>query len=443
MRKRVPRVDEDAVLGVFDDVANPGEPLATSEVAEALCCSRRVAYDRLKALAERDVLNSKRIGARARAWWRPLSSTGPEPVRFEENTSGEETTVSRMFESCPVSIVVFEPSGEISYANGRAIELLGLERAENSGEIRSEPEWNLYDTDGTPFPEEEHPVARALETGEPTDGFEHWIEHPDGTERWLRGNVTPFGCTDGETEHVVAGFVDATVSKERENKLTSTERRKLTLSSEQLFQPFLDVADGEFQIDVDDTITPSEGTVLKYLTVTGLSPKAVISVFEREFDALDVRLIRSTGDGCSVELQLEAPTLTLVCNEYGGEVVSLVRKQAGSEPELIIEVPGDVEPREILQSVRRIYPDVTLLSQELQYSPRLLYDIVEAELTERKFAVLQTAYHGGYFERPRKSDGSELAERLGITRQTFNQHLRKAEHTVFEQLFEASGKDRH
>lgn len=443
MSKRVNQADEEAVLGVFDKLAEPGEPLATSEVAAALGCSRRVAYDRLGALAERDVLNSKRIGARARAWWRPPSTTGPEPARGEKETSEDEDSINRIFESCPVSIVVFEAAGKITYANERATELLGLERAEASGEIHSEPEWNIYDSNGTPFSEEEHPVARALETGEPTDGFEHWIENPDGTERWLRGNVAPLGCTNGETEHVVAGFVDVTVSKERENKLTSTERRRLTLSSEQLFQPFLALAADEFHIDVDDTITSSEGTVLKYLTVTGLSPKAVIEVFEREFDALDVRLIRSTGDECSVELRLDAPTLTLVCNDYGGEVVSLVRKQTGSEPELIIEVPGDVEPREILQSVRHIYPDIKLRSQELQYSPRLLYDVVEAELTERKFAVLQTAYHGGYFESPRDSNGDELAERLGITRQTFNQHLRKAEHTVFEQLFEASGKDGH
>jgi len=46
----------------------------------------------------------------------------------------------------------------------------------------------------------------------------------------------------------------------------------------------------------------------------------------------------------------------------------------------------------------------------------------------------------GISETPRKSIGDELAERLGITRQTFNRHLRLAENTVLEQLFEGSGK---
>jgi len=96
--------------------------------------------------------------------------------------------------------------------------------------------------------------------------------------------------------------------------------------------------------------------------------------------------------------------------------------------------------RTAVQAVRKVYPDIRLESQELQYSPRLLYDIVEDVLTERQFTSLQTAYYGGYFETPRKSIGDELAERLGITRQTFNRHLRLAENTVLEQLFEGSGK---
>jgi predicted DNA binding protein len=102
-------------------------------------------------------------------------------------------------------------------------------------------------------------------------------------------------------------------------------------------------------------------------------------------------------------------------------------------------VPGDVSPRHVLKELRTIYADVELVSQELVYSPRLLYDIVEGALTERQFAALQTAYYGGYFDTPRGSTGDELAERIGITRQTFNQHLRKAERAVFARLFEASG----
>jgi len=119
-------------------------------------------------------------------------------------------------------------------------------------------------------------------------------------------------------------------------------------------------------------------------------------------------------------------------------VKSLFQTNGDAGPLLTAEVPGDVEARTAVQAVRKVYPDIRLESQELQYSPRLLYDIVEDVLTERQFTSLQTAYYGGYFETPRKSIGDELAERLGITRQTFNRHLRLAENTVLEQLFEGS-----
>jgi len=78
-------------------------------------------------------------------------------------------------------------------------------------------------------------------------------------------------------------------------------------------------------------------------------------------------------------------------------VKSLFQTNGDAGPLLTAEVPGDVEARTAVQAVRKVYPDIRLESQELQYSPRLLYDIVEDVLTERQFTSLQTAYYGGYF----------------------------------------------
>lgn len=68
------------VLSVFVDRSDPSEPLAASEVAEALGCNRKTAYTKLCELAEEGALASKKFGARARAWWRPAgSSRAPAP----------------------------------------------------------------------------------------------------------------------------------------------------------------------------------------------------------------------------------------------------------------------------------------------------------------------------------------------------------------------------
>lgn len=436
------------VLAVFDELDDPGEPLATSEIAERLDCSRRTVYNKLEELAEGGEIASKQIGARARAWWRPLSAT--DETSSEHSLDNQSTPslstqdrnlIERILEASPVSIVVVEPSGKISFANERAEETLGLERDVITSRTYRQPEWNIYYNDGTPIPEEEHPVTRVLKTGEPDYGFEHWIELPDGTERWLSSNSAPVLDENGEVEYVVVGFEDATPLKEREDKLTSDKRRLLELYSEQLFQPFLEETDGKVQIDVDEVVTLPDGTALQYITAAGISAKALADVFDRHFAVLDLRLLSSTAEHSRFEIHVEAPTVPLVFDGLGGKITSLIRFGDDDTPILTGELPGDVDPRTAIQEARQAYPDVELVSQELRYTPRLLYDIVGEQLTDRQFAALRTAYYGGYFTTPRTSTGDELAGQLGVTRQTFNQHLRKAEQAVFEQLFETSGKE--
>ena len=59
------------MLAVFDDRADPDEPLTANEVAEALECDRKTAYNKLKSLADGPDLGTKKVGARGRVFWRP------------------------------------------------------------------------------------------------------------------------------------------------------------------------------------------------------------------------------------------------------------------------------------------------------------------------------------------------------------------------------------
>jgi len=58
--------------------------------------------------------------------------------------------------------------------------------------------------------------------------------------------------------------------------------------------------------------------------------------------------------------------------------------------------------------------------------------MLEERLTDRQRAALEAAQLNGYFEWPRPTDGAEIAETMGITRQTFHQHLRAAERKLVE-----------
>lgn len=67
------------VVAVFEATETPGTPLTASEVAEELGCARRTAYGKLESLAASGALETKKVGARGRVWWRVEGpSTTPE-----------------------------------------------------------------------------------------------------------------------------------------------------------------------------------------------------------------------------------------------------------------------------------------------------------------------------------------------------------------------------
>lgn len=56
-------------------------------------------------------------------------------------------------------------------------------------------------------------------------------------------------------------------------------------------------------------------------------------------------------------------------------------------------------------------------------------------LTVKQVEALRAAYHHGYFEQPRKSTATEIADSLNVTHSTFLQHLHRAEEKVFRERF--------
>lgn len=57
-------------------------------------------------------------------------------------------------------------------------------------------------------------------------------------------------------------------------------------------------------------------------------------------------------------------------------------------------------------------------------------------LTERQEEVARTAYYAGFFNFPRDSTGSDVAEMLGVSQPTVNRRIREAERKLFELVFE-------
>jgi len=89
-------IDPETVLDVVDAREDLGRPVTAGDVVDELGIARRTAHNKLGALVERGVLETRKIGARGRVWWRPIpaDSVDTQPPRdarhSPETPAGDE-----------------------------------------------------------------------------------------------------------------------------------------------------------------------------------------------------------------------------------------------------------------------------------------------------------------------------------------------------------------
>ncbi len=108
------------------------------------------------------------------------------------------------------------------------------------------------------------------------------------------------------------------------------------------------------------------------------------------------------------------------------------------------EVATDRDVRQLLSQLEVRFPETRLVAKNHKDQPTELLetesDTVVEDLTDRQCEAIEAAYRAGYFDWPRESTAEEVAESLDITPPTLHGHLRKAEHSIFRELFDQPGK---
>lgn len=84
------RIPPEAVLSVFEDRQDRARPLTANDVMEALDCSRRTAHDKLNELVEEGLLETRKVGARSRVWWIPITGPATSGMAVDEDNVVEE-----------------------------------------------------------------------------------------------------------------------------------------------------------------------------------------------------------------------------------------------------------------------------------------------------------------------------------------------------------------
>ena len=142
-----------------------------------------------------------------------------ERKRMEQSIRESEDRLRTVLDSLHEGVVVQDAPGRVSLYNRSAGRILGIEGARLDLQSRRDPRSVGYREDGSDFPIEERPVARAIRTGKPDEAI-IGMDHPSGERRWLSIMAVPLASPGGgPPETAVASFLDVTERMRMEDAL--------------------------------------------------------------------------------------------------------------------------------------------------------------------------------------------------------------------------------
>jgi len=214
-------------LSAFDE---PGVPLTTPEVAERMGIGRRSTYNRLERLVDANRVDTKKVGANARVWWRPVDGVsgadrstctdGDEPAKSGGDVP--PTDQHAAFESLvegidAYAVFTLDPEGNVRTWNAGAERIQGYEADEI---LRQHVSTFYTDADREAGVPERNLEAAAIHESIEETG---WRVRADGSRFWATVTITAIYDDDGDLDGFAKLTRDMTEVKERERELERYE----------------------------------------------------------------------------------------------------------------------------------------------------------------------------------------------------------------------------
>lgn len=142
---------------------------------------------------------------------------------------------SELIEGLPAAIYTCDAEGRITFYNTAAVALWG--REPQIGHDLWCGSWKIYQTNGSPLPLDECPMAITLREGRVVQGYEIVIERPDGVRINVLPHPKPIFDRSGKLIGAINMLVDISDKKITEETLHASEKRYrlLSLSLEKAF----------------------------------------------------------------------------------------------------------------------------------------------------------------------------------------------------------------
>jgi predicted DNA binding protein/DNA-binding NarL/FixJ family response regulator len=193
-------------------------------------------------------------------------------------------------------------------------------------------------------------------------------------------------------------------------------------------------------LTAENFVPRSDGGVRRFMTTRGVDAGDVLG-FSSRLPVRDLTLVSEYEEEgepvCLFRMDLSADSIEETVLEHGGRPREL--RVAEGEATVVVELAADAAVREFVDLFENRFAGAELVAQRSQQRSRQSPAEQRASLTEvltdRQLEALQTAYFSGFFDRPRRHTGSEVAESMGISQPTFSHHLREAHRRLCESLF--------
>ncbi|NUT68382.1 PAS domain-containing sensor histidine kinase [Pseudomonas corrugata] len=135
--------------------------------------------------------------------------------RMENQVRESERQLRNVLEALPAAVYTTDAEGRITFYNRAAVELSG--RTPELGDMWCVT-WKLFNTDGSPLPHDQCPMAVALKENRAIRGAEAIAQRPDGSRVPFNPYPTPLHDADGNLVGAINMLVDITERKQAENR---------------------------------------------------------------------------------------------------------------------------------------------------------------------------------------------------------------------------------
>jgi len=248
----------------------------------------------------------------------------------------------------------------------------------------------------------------------------------------------------GERERAVLAELGETVG----HAINAAEHRQL-LAAEVVVElevectdersPLVEATAAGERVTLAGVVPNADGETVTYLEVQSGDPDAVC---ERLTAATDGR-VRRIDEGV-LEWQVTGTSVLTALTGYGANVTDVTAEDGRAL--FAVELASTADVRALSDHLEDRFSDTRVVSRRERADPTDDGGPPEAgdldDLTERQREVLEAAYRAGYFDWPRDSTAEEVADSLDIDSSTLHAHLRKAEHSLLDDLFDSERRRR-